>query len=64
LLAAGVLQTQTVSQPLFPIIHEGVGFFSLEVPQRIELVFNLTASPPLKFTLHQDRAEMPAIRVE
>jgi CubicO group peptidase (beta-lactamase class C family) len=60
----GALFTQAAEQPAFPMIHEGEGVFRLDVRQRIELAFDLSASPAPGFTLRQGGSELPAVRIE
>lgn len=60
----GALLTRAGDQPAVALIHEGGGVFRLDVPQRIELTFDLTASPSPGFTLRQGGAELPAVRIE
>jgi CubicO group peptidase (beta-lactamase class C family) len=60
----GALFTRAGEQPAFALIHEGGGVFRLDVPQRIELTFDLTESPSPGFTLRQGGAELPAVRIE
>ncbi|MFG0274059.1 MAG: serine hydrolase domain-containing protein [Phycisphaerales bacterium] len=63
-LRDGELFTKAGDQPAFAMIHEGAGVFRLDLGQRIELAFDLSASPAPGFTLRQGGSALSALRVD